>query len=186
LRKLPRSQGLIPETAAANNPLLTNPRSCKEGVPVYAQLFDRDTRAGDDFCFESWRPAGRHIRRVTVDHNHSGRSHIFGDIEVDTQILHHSSTYQVTCCPQTFSWSWSACGAVNQTDEVEIIRHTRQLAADSLQGEKESAVEHGSKNELEAPCLKITFQRLVSSVLTDCLSSGDNPRVTGHASLPGK
>jgi hypothetical protein len=93
-----------------------------------------------------------------------------------TQILHHSCTYQVTGCPQPFSWSWSACGAVNQTDEVEIVRHTRQLAADNLQGEKESAVEHGSEDELEAPCLEITFQRLVSSALTDCLSFGDHPK----------
>ena len=45
-----------------------------------------------------------------------------------------------------------------------------------MQCEKESAVRHGTENELEAPCLKINFQRVVSSVLTDCLSPGDNPK----------
>jgi hypothetical protein len=66
---------------------------------------------------------------------------------------------------------------VNQTDEVEIIRHTLQLATDRLQGEKESAIQHGNENELEALCLKISFQRVVSSVLTYCLSLRGPPQL---------
>jgi hypothetical protein len=48
--------------------------------------------------------------------------------------------------PQSFSWSWPASRVVNQTDEVEIIGHARQLATDSLQREKEA---HGSTRTRE-------------------------------------
>jgi len=40
---------------------------------------------------------------------------------------------------------------VNQSDEVESIRHGRELAADSIPGKKESAIEHGDENAIEAP-----------------------------------
>jgi hypothetical protein len=56
-----------------------------------------------------------------------------------------------------------------------MVRHPGQLAADSVQGKKESAVEHGTENEPGSLRLEISFQRMVSSVLTSCLSSGDNP-----------
>jgi hypothetical protein len=36
-------------------------------------------------------------------------------------------------------------------DEVESIRHGRELAADSVPGKKESAIEHGDENAIEAP-----------------------------------
>ena len=76
-------------------------------------------------------------------------------------------------------------GAVDQTDEIEIIRHARQLAANSLQGKKESALKHENENELEAPCTRSNFQRLVNSVLTYCLSSGDNPKLCQNTPLIG-
>jgi hypothetical protein len=40
---------------------------------------------------------------------------------------------------------------VNQADEVESIGHGRELAADSVPGKKESAIEHGDENAIEAP-----------------------------------
>ena len=40
---------------------------------------------------------------------------------------------------------------MNQADEVESIGHGRELAADSIPGEKESAIEHGDENAIEAP-----------------------------------
>jgi hypothetical protein len=40
---------------------------------------------------------------------------------------------------------------MNQADEVEIIGHGRELAADSVRGEEESAIEHGLENASEAP-----------------------------------
>jgi hypothetical protein len=44
-----------------------------------------------------------------------------------------------------------------------------------VQGKKEFAVEHGTENEPGSLRITICFQRMVSSVLTSCLSSGDNP-----------
>jgi hypothetical protein len=49
---------------------------------------------------------------------------------------------------------------VNQADEVEIIRHTRQLLADGMQSEKESAVRHGRENEVEGCREAIDFQQI--------------------------
>jgi hypothetical protein len=40
---------------------------------------------------------------------------------------------------------------VNQADEVESIGHGRELAADSIPGKKESAIEHADENAIEAP-----------------------------------
>jgi len=61
------------------------------------------------------------------------------------------STHQLTRIPKPFSRTHSACGMVNQTDEVEFIRHSRQLAADSVQGKEKSAVGHGFETAIEAP-----------------------------------
>jgi hypothetical protein len=120
---------------------------------------------------------------IQIEENIAGiaSSSVGQQIDVETLIIarsqkaHHRGTPQLSGCPQPFSWSGSVCRAVNQTEEVEIVRHTRQLAADSLQGEEKSAVRHKGENGLKAPCLKINFQRVVNSVLTYCLSSGDNP-----------
>jgi hypothetical protein len=67
------------------------------------------------------------------------------------QKAHHRSTYQLTRIPHSFSWTRLACDAVNQADEVESIGHGRELAADSIPGKKESAIEHGDENAIEAP-----------------------------------
>jgi hypothetical protein len=61
---------------------------------------------------------------------------------------------------------------VNQTDEVEFIRHSRQLAADSVHGKKKSAVGHGFENAIEAPRRYNDFQRTATIPLTLCLSPG--------------
>lgn len=67
------------------------------------------------------------------------------------QKAHHRSTHQLTSTPKPFSWTRLTCGAVNQVDEVEIIRHGRELAADSVRGKKESTVEHEYENAIKAP-----------------------------------
>jgi len=120
---------------------------------------------------------------IEIEENIAGiaRPAVGEEVQVKTltvacaQKTHHCSTHQLSGSPQPFSWSWPACAAVNHTDEVELIRHPRQLAADSVQGKKESAVEHGTENEPGSLRLEISFQRMVSRVLTSCLSSGDNP-----------
>jgi hypothetical protein len=67
------------------------------------------------------------------------------------QKAHHRSTPQLTGIPQSLSRARLSCGAVNQADEVERIRHGRELAADSVPGKKESAIEHGDENAIETP-----------------------------------
>src|SRR5207253_428027 len=59
--------------------------------------------------------------------------------------------HQLTSIPKPFSGTYSSSSRVNQPDEVKTIRSRRELAADGLQGEKESAVEHGLENAVEAP-----------------------------------
>ena len=67
------------------------------------------------------------------------------------QKAHHRSTHQLPRIPHSFSWARLSCGAVNQADEIESIGHGRELAADSVPGKKESAIEHGDENAIEAP-----------------------------------
>jgi hypothetical protein len=67
------------------------------------------------------------------------------------QKAHYRSTHQLPRIPHSFSWTRLSCGAVNQADEVESIGHGRELAADSVPGKKESAIEHGDENAIEAP-----------------------------------
>ena len=67
------------------------------------------------------------------------------------QKAHHRSTQQLTSIPKPFSWTRLPCGAMNQADEVESIRHGRELAADGVRGKKESAIEHGHEDEIEEP-----------------------------------
>jgi hypothetical protein len=46
---------------------------------------------------------------------------------------------------------------MDQADEVEIIRHSCKLAAYSLQGEKETTVEHEPENAAEHLGLTMIF-----------------------------
>ena len=45
--------------------------------------------------------------------------------------------------PQSLSWERPSGLVVNETDEIEVVRHGRELAAYGLHGEIESEVEHG-------------------------------------------
>jgi hypothetical protein len=105
--------------------------------------------------------AGKNIESgvIEVNENVSGIALIGIGQKIDVitllvtgaQKAHHRSTHQLTSIPQSFSWARLSCGAVNQADEVERIRHRRELAADSVPGKKESAIEHGNENAIEAP-----------------------------------
>jgi hypothetical protein len=92
-----------------------------------------------------------------------------------SQKAHYRCTRKISGCPHSFSWSWPACDPVNQANEVEIIRHTRQLLADGMQGEKESAVRHGRENEVEACREAIDFQQIEICRKIVCLSLGVHP-----------
>src|SRR5437868_2165158 len=61
---------------------------------------------------------------------------------------------------------------MNQADQIEIVRHRRKLATNSLSREKESVVEHGHHSAMDHRYRIMDSQRTVSSVLTDCLIQG--------------
>jgi len=54
--------------------------------------------------------------------------------------------------PKPFSWEGPFSGAVNQTEQIEVMRHRRELAADRLHSEKESAVDHGHNSAIDLDC----------------------------------
>jgi len=78
--------------------------------------------------------------------------------------------------PQPFAWKRSSGLVVNQADEVEVIRHGRELAANRLQGEIESTVEHGPNFEIKTTRRTMVSQRTANSGLTGCLSLWVHPR----------
>ncbi len=49
---------------------------------------------------------------------------------------------QLSGCPQAFAGKGAAGSVVDQPDEVEVVRHRRELAADCLQREEEAAIQH--------------------------------------------
>src|SRR5437764_11175136 len=65
---------------------------------------------------------------------------------------------------------------MNQADQIEIVRHRRKLATNSLSREKESVVEHGHHSAMDHRYRIMDSQRTVSSVLTDCLIQGAHLR----------
>ena len=67
------------------------------------------------------------------------------------QEAQHRSPCQLTDIPHSFTWARPSCGAMDQADEIEIIRHGRKLATDCVQSEEESAIGHGPENAAEAP-----------------------------------
>jgi hypothetical protein len=63
---------------------------------------------------------------------------------------HHRSAHQQTRIPNPFSWTRFSGEAMNHADEIEIIRHGRELAAHGVPRKKKSAIAHGHENAMEA------------------------------------
>jgi len=82
---------------------------------------------------------------------------------------------QLSGSPQPFSGERPLGQIVDQPDEVKFAGHGRELAADGLRGERETEVEHTPNSEIELGCRTMNWQRVVNSVLTDCLSQGAHP-----------
>src|SRR5712692_7062203 len=78
--------------------------------------------------------------------------------------------------PKPFARECSSDGVVNQTDQIQVVGHRRELPTDGLQRESESAIEHGRHDAIEEGCRTMDFQPVVSSVLTDRLSRGAHSR----------
>jgi hypothetical protein len=74
--------------------------------------------------------------------------------------------------PQPFSGKRPLGQTVDQSNEVKFARHGRQLPTDSLRSEHQPQVKHAPNSAIELGCRTINSQRVVSSVLTRCLSQG--------------
>src|ERR1700756_4310412 len=97
------------------------------------------------------------------------------------QKAHHRSASQQTRIPNPFSGRRFSGEAMNHADEVEIIRHRRELALHGVQGKKESAIAHGHENAIEASRDYNDFSANGNNSLTLCLSPGVHPI---HRSAP--
>jgi len=73
--------------------------------------------------------------------------------------------------PQPLSRKSSSGLMMNQSNQVKVMKHGRQMAAHSLQSQKES-VRHGLTFGIGRSRRTINSQRTVSRRLTDCLSFG--------------
>jgi hypothetical protein len=82
------------------------------------------------------------------------------------------STHQLGRRPKPFSGKRLTCWVVNQTDQIQLVGHRRELAPDSLPGQKESAVVHDRNLAIETTRRTMNSQRTANSVLTVCLTSG--------------
>jgi hypothetical protein len=67
------------------------------------------------------------------------------------QKAQYRSPRQLPQIPHSFTWAGPSCVAMDQANQIEIIRHGRQLPTDRVQREKESAIEHEAENATEAP-----------------------------------
>jgi len=122
----------------------------------------------------------RGIGVIQVDENEAGIPVL--RIGVDVHIASLAVTHpqkadgrevgQLTGSPQPFSGKRPLGRIVNQTDEIKVAGHGRQLAADGLRGERQTEIEHAPNSGIELGCRTMNCQRAVNSVLTHCLSQG--------------
>ena len=77
---------------------------------------------------------------------------------------HHRSAHQQPRIPNPFSWTRFSGEAMNHADEIEIIRHGRELTAHGVPGKKESVIAHGHENAIKA-----------SRDYNDFSANGNNP-----------
>ena len=86
--------------------------------------------------------------------------------------------HQLSGRPESFSGKGAASPVVNQTDQIEIVRHGGQLSTNGLPGEKETAVFHDRNFAIGTNRRTMNFQRTANCVLTVCLSRGGRFTVT--------
>ena len=82
---------------------------------------------------------------------------------------HHRTACQLTRIPNPFSWTRFSGEAMNHADEIEIIRHGRELAAHSVPGKKKSAIAHGHENATKASRAYNDFSANGNNPLKSCL-----------------
>jgi hypothetical protein len=89
-----------------------------------------------------------------------------------------SRMHQLGRRPKSFSRKRTACLVVNQTDQIQLVGHRRELATDALPGQKNSTVVHDRNFAIEAARRTMNSQRTANSVLTVCLTSGGRFKIS--------
>ena len=93
---------------------------------------------------------GRRIRMIQIDENIAGVLVAGVGLNIDVTTLavasaqkaDRSGAGQLGCGPEPFAGKRPTSLVVNQTDQVELVGHCRQLPANGLPSEKETAVFH--------------------------------------------
>jgi len=103
----------------------------------------------------------QHIGRgvIQVEENIAGVTILGIGEQIDVKALpvacaqeaQYRSPRQLIDIPHSFPWARPSGGAMDQAEEIEIIRHGRELPTDGVQSEEESAIGHGPENAAEAP-----------------------------------
>lgn len=91
----------------------------------------------------------------------------------DAQKPDGSRTHQLGRRPKSLSGKRTTCLVVNQTDQIQLVGHRRELATDGLPSQEKSTVVHDRNFAIEATRRTMNSQRTANSVLTFCLTSGD-------------
>lgn len=123
---------------------------------------------------------GRRIGTIQIDQNIA--SVLVGGVRLDVHVAtlavasaqkpDSCRTHQQVCGPKSFPRKRTACLVVNQADQVQLVGHCHELAADGLSSQKESTVVHDRNCAIEAADRTMNLQRTANSVLTVCLTSG--------------
>ena len=104
---------------------------------------------------------GQHIARgmIQVEENIAGVAILGVGEKIDVKTLkvacaqeaQYRSPQQLSNIPDSFAWARPSCGAMDQANEIELIRHRQQLATDCMRRDEESTIGHGHKSAAEAP-----------------------------------
>jgi hypothetical protein len=86
----------------------------------------------------------------------------------------------LTNIPHSFAWTRPSCAAMNQANDIELIRHGRELAADCVQRKEEFAIKHDARMQPKYPGPTMLFQRMVTTPLALCLSLRVHSRYPPH------
>jgi len=124
----------------------------------------------------------RPIRAIQIDENIAGVVPTGEGMDVNVAAFPISSTeksncggvQQLSCRPQSFAGERPSGWAMNQSDQIQLVRHRCQLAANGLRGNKQTAVVHERNIEVKATRRTMDFQRTATCVLT--VPEGSRPR----------
>ena len=124
--------------------------------------------------------AGQNIccRVIQIEENIPGVAILSEGEKIDVKSLkvacaqkaQYRSPQQLTNIPHSFAWARPSCEAMDQANEIELIRHGRELAADCVQRKEESAIKHDPRMQRNYLGLTMIFQRTVTTPLALCLS----------------